>query len=155
MHAPMTRTGFCQPLHERGPAPQSHVALLFRMPNDIQQGLRVVFDCEVETPVPSHAPATCHSGTVVSGESEFVAAIAPQNQLGQSPVGRPRRKGGKCRVTAPKTNMVPSDPSSSPLSDRHARSQHGIQLSRDVTLLLPATAFGWLRIDAPEPICVL
>jgi hypothetical protein len=30
-----------------------------------------------------------------------------------------------------------------------------MQPSRDVTLLLPATAFGWLRIKATEPICIL
>ena len=58
-------------------------------------------------------------------------------------------------VTTPKIKMVPSDPLNSPLSDRHARSQHGMQRSRDVALLLPATFFGWLRINAPEPICVL
>jgi len=57
-------------------------------------------------------------------------------------------------VTTPKIKMVPSDPLNSPLSDRHAQSQHGTQRSRDVALSLPATAFGWLRINATEPLCV-
>src|SRR5579864_1402792 len=49
--------------------------------------------------------------------------------------------------------MVPSDPSNSPFSDRHARSEHGMQGSRDVALLLPVIAFARLRINAPEPVC--
>jgi len=48
--------------------------------------------------------------------------------------------------------MVPSDPSNSPLPDRHARSKHGSQRSGDAALLLPVTAFIRLRIGAPEPI---
>jgi len=48
--------------------------------------------------------------------------------------------------------MVPSDPSNSPLPDRHARSKHGWQRSGDIALLLPVTAFIRLRISAPEPI---
>ena len=48
--------------------------------------------------------------------------------------------------------MVPSDPSNSPLPDRHARSKHGSQRSGDAALLLPVTAFIRLRISAPEPI---
>jgi len=40
------------------------------------------------------------------------------------------------------------------LPDRHARSKLGIQRSRDVALLLPATAFSRLRIGAPELIRV-
>jgi len=50
--------------------------------------------------------------------------------------------------------MVPSDPSNSPFSDRHARSEHGMQCSGDVALLLPVTALVQLRISAPEPICL-
>ena len=46
--------------------------------------------------------------------------------------------------------MVPSDPSNSPLPDRHARSKHGSQRSGDAALLLPVTAFIRLRISAPK-----
>jgi len=53
---------------------------------------------------------------------------------------------------SPKKETVPSDPSNSPLPDRHARPKHGSQRSGDVALLLPVTAFIRLRISAPEPI---
>ena len=46
--------------------------------------------------------------------------------------------------------MVPSDPSNSPLPDRHARPKLGSQRSGDAALLLPVTAFIRLRIGAPE-----
>jgi hypothetical protein len=44
--------------------------------------------------------------------------------------------------------MVPSDPSTSSFSDRHARSEHGIRKRCDLSPLLPATGFARLRIDA-------
>src|SRR5438874_5148512 len=44
--------------------------------------------------------------------------------------------------------MVPSDPSTSSFSDRHARSEHGIRIRCDVSPLLPAAGFIRLRIKA-------
>src|SRR6266404_8734911 len=44
--------------------------------------------------------------------------------------------------------MVPSDPSTSSFSDRHARSEHGIRIRCDVSPLLPAAGFARLRINA-------
>lgn len=45
---------------------------------------------------------------------------------------------------------VPSDPTSSSFSDRHARSEHGLRRDRDFSLSLPAAAFGRPRINAPD-----
>jgi hypothetical protein len=44
---------------------------------------------------------------------------------------------------------VPSDPSGSLFSDRHARSKRGIRKRRDVSPSLPAAGFRRLRISAP------
>ena len=44
--------------------------------------------------------------------------------------------------------MVPSDPSISSFSDRHARPEHGIRIRCDVSPLLPAAGFARLRINA-------
>jgi hypothetical protein len=54
--------------------------------------------------------------------------------------------------SVPKKKKVPSDLSSSPLPDRHARSKLSSQRSGDVSLLLPVTALIPLRIGAPKPI---
>jgi hypothetical protein len=68
-------------------------------------------------------------------------------------MARERSRPSAQPAAVPQKVMVPSDPSNSPFSDRHARSEHGMQGSRDVALLLPVTALGRLRISAPEPIC--
>jgi hypothetical protein len=47
-----------------------------------------------------------------------------------------------------KIKMVPSDPWFSLFPDRHARPEHGIQISRASASLLPSAAFGRLRLNA-------
>ena len=67
-----------------------------------------------------------------------------QESAGQQKGEVPRRvSGGRNK------KMVPSDPTSSSFSDRHARSEHGMQRDRDFSLLLPAAAFARPRINAP------
>jgi len=49
-----------------------------------------------------------------------------------------------------KMKMVPSDPGDSVFSDRHARSELGIQNHRTLSPSLPSNAVQRLRLAAPE-----
>ena len=76
--------------------------------------------------------------------------------MGEKPTGSgsraetgPRRSLEAALRNGGEIKMVPSDPSISSFSDRHARSEHGIRIRRDVGPLLPAAGFIQPRINAP------
>lgn len=64
----------------------------------------------------------------------------------------PPAEDGKGR-TLKKQKVVPSDPLSSLLSNRHARPERSTQSNRTLSPLLHVTGFGRPRFDAPKSAC--
>jgi len=89
------------------------------------------------------SPAVCFLWHFPSGRPDWPLASTLPMVLGLSSNG----EASAARVRL--AGSVPSDPSTSSFSSRHARPEHGIRKCWDGSPLLPAIGFTRLRIKAP------